>query len=167
MDDLGIIFHNFRCKDRGFSEAIVDDKDHFLEIYKKDLIGSVKRHKKRSQYKCVKPDFYQEYSVSFLVDSNNNYYSTTAIVENSLVRGLYGSVTIESYEEKTKEFGVSILNRFPTKEEVKIHIIDKQTEALNANFITQVNTVYSKIIIEHPTQYQTEWSDIKRRENYG
>ena len=166
MDKQGTIFHNFRCKDRGFPEALVDDKDHFLEIYKKDLIGSVNRNKQRSQYKSVNPDFYKEYDVSFMVDSNNNYYATTAVVENSLVRGLYGSVSTKSYEEKTKEYGISVLNRFPTKEEVKTYIIDKQTEAINSNFITHVSTAYSKIIIEHPTQYEKEWSDIKRREKW-
>ena len=35
-----------------------------------------------------------------------------------------------------------------------------------ANNQVSVSTDYSKIIIEHTTQYEQEWSDIKRRKKW-
>ena len=35
-----------------------------------------------------------------------------------------------------------------------------------ANNQISVSTDYSEIIIEHATQYNTEWSDIKRRKSW-
>jgi hypothetical protein len=48
-----------------------------------------------------------------------------------------------------------------TKQEVINYYEDKMTSYANNQI--SVSTDYSKIIIEHTTQYDKEWSDIKRR----
>ena len=48
-----------------------------------------------------------------------------------------------------KENVFLFLIEFPTKEEVQTHLIDKQINALSANFITRVNTAYSNIKVFH------------------
>jgi len=49
----------------------------------------------------------------------------------------------------------------PTKQQVISFYEDKMTSYANNQI--SVSTDYSKIIVEHCTQYETEWSDIKRR----
>jgi len=151
LDSFGEICHSFRCKDRGLPEDLVDNKEAFVGIF----INKLSRHASlnlshKSNSKTIKPEFLQEYDVSFIIDSNNNYYATTAIVNNTApARGLYGATTEEEHAENIKCFGVSVLNRFPTKEEVQTYIIDTQINALSANFITRVNTAYSQIKVYH------------------
>jgi len=50
----------------------------------------------------------------------------------------------------------------PTKQEVINYYEDKKTSYANNQI--SVSTDYSEIIIEHTTQYDKEWSDIKRRQ---
>jgi len=153
ITDEGEIVHGFRCKDRGFSEEIVDDKKAFISLYKDDIAISVTKILNRSKFKTIKPDFLQEYQVAFVLHENGAYHATTAVIDNCApTRGIYGATTQEVYEEFVKEFGFSVLNRFPTEEEVKLHLIDKQINALSANFITRENTAYSNIKIYHKSE---------------
>jgi len=153
MNDKGEISHNFRCKDRGFTEKIVDNKEAFIYHFKHELSQSANRYIERSKFKTIKPDFLQEYQVEFVIDLDGNYFATTALINNSApTRGLYGASTQEEYDKRIKNFGFSILNRFPTEDEVKLHIIDKQINALSANFITRVNTAYSNLKIYHKSE---------------
>lgn len=154
LNSSGEICHSFRCKDRGLSEDLVDNKEAFVDKF----INKLSNHASVNLYhnfnsKTIKPEFLQEYDVSFIVDSNNKYYATTAIVNNTApARGLYGASTEEEHAENIKYFGVSILNRFPTEEEVQTYIIDTQINALSANFITRVNTAYSQIKVYHKSE---------------
>ena len=50
----------------------------------------------------------------------------------------------------------------PTKQEVINYYEDKMNSYANNQI--SVSTDYSEIIIEHATQYDKEWSDIKRRQ---
>jgi hypothetical protein len=148
----GEISHNFRCKDRGFTEEIVDDKEAFIYHFKQKLSQSANRYIKRSKFKSIKADFLQEYQVAFIIDDDGNYFATTALVNKAPTRGIYGAITQKQYEQRFKENGFSILNRFPTEEEVKFHLIDKQIDALSANFYTRENTAYSNVKIYHKTE---------------
>ena len=152
IDNEGSISHNFRCKDRGFTEEVVDDKEAFVYHFKQILAQSANRYLKRSKFKTIKANFLQEYQVAFVIDDDDNYFATTALVNKAPTRGIYGAITQKQYEERFKENGFSILNRFPTEEEVKFHLIDKQINALSANFITRVNTAYSNIKIYHKSE---------------
>ena len=147
----GVVMHHFRCKDRGFTEELVDDKESFISLFKQ-IIQSTKKSITRSKFKVVKANFLQEYEVAFLINDNGDYFATTANVNSSPTRGLYGSTNQEEYDERIKTFGFSILNRLPTEEEVKVHLIDKQINVLSANFITRVNTAYSNIKIYHKSE---------------
>jgi len=153
IDNKGSISHNFRCKDRGFTEEIVDDKEAFVSHFKQKLAQSANRYIKRSKFKTIKANFLQEYQVAFVIDDDGNYFATTALVNNKApTRGIYGATTQKQYEQRFKENGFSILNRFPTEEEVKFHLIDKQINALSANFITRENTAYSNVKVFHVSE---------------
>ena len=153
INNLGEICHPFRCKDRGFTEDLVDNKQAFINVFIDTLSLDTTSVFERSERKTIKPDFLQEYDVSFIIDSENNYYATTAIVNNTApMRGLYGATTEEKHAKNIKSFGVSILNRLPTEEEVQTYIIDTQITALSANFITRVNTAYSQIKVYHKSE---------------
>jgi len=153
INNEGDISHNFRCKDRGFTEEVVDDKEAFISYFKQELAQSANRYLERSKFKTIKPDFLQEYQVEFVMDLDGNYFATTALINNSApARGIYGATTQEQYEERVKQVGFSVLNRFPTEEEVKFYLIDKQINALSANFITRENTVYSNLQIYHKSE---------------
>ena len=153
IDNEGSISHNFRCKDRGFTEEVVDDKEAFVFHFKQKLAQSANRYLKRSKFKTIKANFLQEYQVAFIIDDDNNYFATTALVNNKApTRGIYGANTQKQYEQRFKENGFSILNRFPTEEEVKFHLIDRQINALSANFITRENTAYSNIKVFHVSE---------------
>ena len=155
INNLGEICHPFRCKDRGFTEDLVDNKQAFINVFIDTLSLATTRVFERSETKTIKSDFLQEYDVTFVLDSNNKYFATTAIINNTApIRGLYGAKTEEEHTENIKDFGVSVLNRFPTEEEVKHYIIDKQNNALSANNETRVNTEYSQIKIYHKSEIQ-------------
>ena len=102
--------------------------------------------------KIIKFPELREYKVEFILKPDDTYFGTTALVNNAPTRGLYGSNTEEEYAKTVKNWGVSILGRFPTEEEVKTHVIDKQVNALSANFITRVNTAYSNVKIYHRSE---------------
>ena len=147
------IINMFWCKDRGLFETLVDDKESLVNYFKTELAASTKRNVARSDFKTIKPDFLQEYQVEFVISPDGTYYATTGVINNTApFRGLYGSSTVEEYERRKENFGITIFNRFPTKEEVQTHIIDKQFNALSANFITRVNTAYSNVKVFHRSE---------------
>jgi hypothetical protein len=153
INSSGQLLNLFHCKDRkGLSEDVVDDKDSFIKLYKEVLSNKINKFIPKTKYKTYKPDFLQEYDVKFILKPNGTYFGTTALVNNAPTRGLYGSNTEEEYIKDVKNFGISILGRFPTEEEVQTHIIDKQIHALSANFITRVNTAYSNVKVFHRSE---------------
>ena len=153
IEPSGNLVHLFQCKDRkGLSEDFVDDKEALVSLFKDSLSTKTSNFLLTTEYKTIKPNFLQEYRVEFVLYPDDTYYATTALVNNALTRGLYGSNTKEDYDINIKHFGVSILNRLPTEEEVQTHIIDKQLNALSANFITRVNTAYSNVKVFHRSE---------------
>ena len=151
----GKLLNLFQCKDRkGLSEDFVDNKEAFVNLFKETLSINTTKTLARSEFKTIKPNFLQEYGVKFILNPDGTYYGTMALLKNgeAPVRGLYGSNTEEEYAITVKEWGVSILGRFPTEEEVKTHVIDKQVNALSANFITRVNTAYSNVKVYHRSE---------------
>jgi len=153
INTKGDIYHGFRCKDRGFSEDLVDNKEAFVDLFINKLSYTSEKILKQSNYNYIIPDFLKEYEVKFLVDSEGNYFATTAILNKTApIRGLYGATTEEEHIDNINWYGISILNRFPSEQEVQTHIIDKNSEVLSANFITRVNTAYSQIKVYHKSE---------------
>jgi len=153
VEPSGTLINMFRCKDRGFPENLVDNKEVFINLYTSDLGDATLYSTKRSEFKSIKPDFLQEYQVEFILNPDGTYYATTGVINNTApFRGLYGSSTKEEYERRKETFGISIFNRFPTEEEIQTHIIDKQLNTLSANFITRVNTAYSNVKVFHRSE---------------
>ena len=153
INSSGQLLNLFHCKDRkGLSEDVVDNKEAFLNIFKETLCFNTNNFVSKTEYRTINADFLQEYDVKFILKPNGTYFGTTALVNNAPTRGLYGSNTEEEYIKNVKNFGISILGRFPTEEEVQTHIIDKQLNALSANFITRVNTAYSNVKVFHKSE---------------
>lgn len=142
------ILHEFRCKDRGFTEELVDDKNRFLKEYVSRLTSSFdKTMMIKSTHTSKKATFYEDYDLTFYYDSNNNYKFSSISYDNSLFRGLYGESTEERYNERLKSHPSAIFCREPTPEEVKVHLIESAGVSYS-NHITEVNTVYSDIRVE-------------------
>jgi hypothetical protein len=151
--DSDNIVNMFLCKDRGLNENLVDNKEAFVNLFTSNLIYLTKDSLEKSNFKSIKANFLQEHHVKFVFYPDGTYYATTAIVNNvAYTRGLYGSRNKKIYDRNTKSFGISILNRLPTKEEVQKYVIDPQLQAVSANFITRVNTAYSYIKIYHRSE---------------
>lgn len=150
LDDYGNLYHQFRCKDKRFLEHLVDDRTSFLNLYltKKDehLILAY-----QSNYKSKKANFFTNYDLTFYYDSSENYSYSTITLNNGLFKGIYGSIDLEGFKRRTQSNGFSVLNREPTKQEVKDHLIDK-AEISFSNVITRVNTAYSNIKVFHKTE---------------
>lgn len=153
ITNSGKLLNLFQCKDRkGLSEDLVDNKEAFVNLFKETLCLNTSNLDLKTEYNTIKADFLQEYKVEFILNTDGTYFGTTALVNNAPTRGLYGSNTEEEYAITVKEWGVSIFGRFPTEEEVKTHVIDKQVNALSANFITRVNTAYSNVKVYHRSE---------------
>ena len=153
VEPSGTLINMFRCKDKGFPENLVDNKELFINLYTSNHGAGTLYIAKRSEFKSIKPDFLQEYQVEFILNPDGTYFATTGVINNTApFRGLYGSSTKEEYERRKETLGISIFNRFPTEEEVQTHIIDKQFNALSANFITRVNTAYSNVKVFHRSE---------------
>lgn len=142
------IIHEFRCKDRGFTEELVDNKDRFLEEYHKRLKStSEKQIRMKNTYTSRKVNFHKEHDLTFYYDSNNNYRFSSISYDNSTFRGLYGEYDKEEYEARIKEHGYAVFCREPTLEEVSIHLINSATVSYS-NLISEINTEYSDIRFE-------------------
>lgn len=142
------IIHEFRCKDRGFTEDLVDNKDKFLEEYHKRLKStSDKQIKMRNTYTSKKVNFHKEHDLTFYYDSNNNYRFSSISFDNSNFRGLYGEIDEEVYKYRVKEHGYAVFCREPTPEEVSMYLIDPAAVSYS-NSISEINTIYSDIRFE-------------------
>ena len=155
-------FYNiFRCKDRGFTESLVDNKDFFILKYKDLLVDTAKDlSNKTHSWQSEKADFLDEYNVNFVFDEKGNYKHSTAYVNNVFVRGVYGIYidptdnspdALEDIDNMYKEHDFLVVNRLPTETEVFDNLIKKQLVS-TSNTITRENTSYSKIKIYHKTE---------------
>lgn len=155
--------HQFRCKDRSLGNlSVVEDKDRFLAVF---LDDKNRYREEQAHLKQEEVFFNLPYRVFFEYDEDNCYEHTLYLLEDgSILRGLYGAKDKKNLEKLLIEFnGFATLDP-PTKKEVISYYEDKMTSY--ANNQVSVSTDYSKIIIEHATQYNTEWSDIKRRQSW-
>jgi len=127
------ISHHFRCKDRGFSESLVDNKIFFIDFYKlHEANVSVYTEKFYEKLYEIKADFLNEYEVTFVFDSDNIYNYSYAYINGSCCRGLYG-------------------NTIPTETEILKNLIEPSKISLS-NHITRINTSYSDIKVFHKTE---------------
>ena len=163
------ILHQFLCKDRPLGDlSVVHNKDRFIS----SLVDK-KQTKKQSDSEWLvfenlvtcrqeKQNFELPYDVYFCFNSGNVYRYTLIDLKNgSSLRGLYSSNNEETYDWLLEEFNGWASRGAPSKELVISFVRDKIKSF--SNNIISVSTDYSKIIIEHATQYEQEWSDIKRR----
>jgi hypothetical protein len=138
------LLHHFKCKDRLIGkENVVEDKDLFSTHFKNFSLEVNEELENESNY--IKQNFNLSSNIYFCYDKNNNYKYTLISDKENLWRGFYHPNTPPKTEAEIKTY---------------IAVCEK---SLNNNIYT-VSTVYSSIIIEHSTQYEKEWSDIKRRQ---
>jgi len=138
------LLHHFKCKDRLIGkENVVEDKDLFSTHFKNFSLEVNEELENESNY--IKQNFNLSSTIYFCYDKNNNYKYTLISDKENLWRGFYHPNTPPKTEAEIKTY---------------IAVCEK---SLNNNIYT-VSTVYSSIIIEHSTQYEKEWSDIKRRQ---
>jgi hypothetical protein len=138
------LLHHFKCKDRLIGkENVVEDKDLFSTHFKNFSLEVNEELENESNY--IKQNFNLSSNIYFCYDKNNNYKYTLISDKENLWRGFYHPNTPPKTEAGIKTY---------------IAVCEK---SLNNNIYT-VSTVYSSIIIEHSTQYEKEWSDIKRRQ---
>lgn len=145
--------HNFQCKDRGYSEDVVDDWEKFSKLKPlDDILNFTPRIKERKPV-AIKQDIKippicdRQFDVYFVYDEGTDIYRFTNLQDNNGVfRGLYSAQSDESYEEKVKDFGIAIpAGRNPNFSEIK-HLWN-QANISFSNVITFINTGYSKIKI--------------------
>ena len=86
---------------------------------------------------CIRDSYKVEY-----VYHEDRYDCSLIYVEDQMFRGFYD---------------------LPPSDESKILEYIDSVQKSNQNNVVTVSTSYSKIIIEHRSQYEKSWSDIKRR----
>lgn len=147
------IYHQFRCRDRGFPEDLVDDKTQFLNKYKSNINSALHRtlNDMNTDFQEMKASFLQEYDLTFLYDQDGFYHSSLVWVDGALIRGLYGATDEKTYERNMRHHGFSTYQREPTESEVNEYLIKKAYISLS-NVITRVNTEYSDIKVYHKTE---------------
>lgn len=162
------ILHQFRCKDRPLGDlSVVHNKDRFISLVdkkqtKEQIDSEWLLLENLVTYRQEKQNFEVPYDVYFCFDSENVYrYTLIDFKNDSSLRGLYGSNNEETYNLLLEEFNGWASLGVPSKELVISFVRDK-IKSFSNNSVS-VSTDYSKIIIEHSTQYEQEWSDIKRR----
>lgn len=144
----------FRCKDRGYPENLVDDKNRFMQKYKDVLVRNqrdIKNWQNPERFYSKPAKFLQKYGLTFWYDRHGNYVHSTAIIFGAPARGAYGSEDPYTREAHLEQFGYAIYNREPTEKEVKEYLIDRHISALS-NHITRENTAYSTIKVFHKTE---------------
>lgn len=154
------IHHQFACKDRPIGVlSVVENKDEFISIFR-DKLDS---HTAKKDIVKTEEIFYQlPYRVFYSYDKDGLYQHTTYYLEDGrVIRGLYGAVNEKHLQNLLIAYNGFATLGPPTKKEVISYYEDKMTSYANNQI--SVSTDYSKIIIEHSTQYEKEWSDIKRR----
>jgi hypothetical protein len=139
------LLHHFKCKDRLIGkENVVEDKNLFSTHFKIFSLEVNEELENESNY--IKQNFNLSSTIYFCYDKNNNYKYTLISDKEILWRGFYHPA-----------------NPPKTEEEINTYIATCETSL--SNTIHTVSTEYSNIIIEHATQYEKEWSDIKRRQH--
>jgi len=158
------IQHQFKCKDRPIGDiSIVEDKNKFLSKFAlKNEIGENNILSKSVTQKEI--FFGLPYRVFYFYDDFDGkyFYTQYLLKDGRILRGLYGAKNEKQIKKWLLEFNGFATLGPPTKKEVIAFYEDKMTSY--ANNQVSISTDYSKIIIEHTTQYHTEWSDIKRRQ---
>lgn len=160
FDPLLGVQHQFRCKDRPLGDlSVVNDKEKFLSLF----LFDENRYRQKQAYLRQKEVFFNlPYRVFFCYDENDCYEHTLYLLEDGrILRGLYGAKDKEHLKILLREYSGFATLGPPTKKEVIAYYEDKMTSYANNQI--SVSTDYSEIIIEHTTQYEQEWSDIKRR----
>ena len=159
-DPLQGMQHQFRCKDRPLGDlSVVNDKEKFLSLF---LFNGNRYRQKQAYLRQEEVFFNLPYRVFFCYDENDCYEHTLYLLEDgNILRGLYGAKEKRHLQKMLIEFNGFATLGPPTKQEVINYYEDKMTSYANNQI--SVSTDYSKIIIEHTTQYDKEWSDIKRR----
>ena len=160
FDSLSGMQHQFRCKDRPLGDlSVVNDKEKFLSLF---LLNGNRYRQKQAYLRQEEVFFNLPYRVFFCYDENDCYEHTLYLLEDgTILRGLYGAKEKRHLQKMLIEFNGFATLGPPTKQEVINYYEDKMTSYANNQI--SVSTDYSKIIIEHTTQYEQEWSDIKRR----
>ena len=155
--------HHFKCKDRPLGElSVVEDKDKFLSIF---LSYDYVHKKLQPHSKHEEVLFNLPYKVFFCFNKSGRYIYTQYILDDGrILRGLYEAKNKEQLKIRLIEFSGFATLGPPTKKEVIAYYEDKMTSYANNQI--SVSTDYSKIIIEHSTQYDQDWSDIKRRKKW-
>ena len=144
LDNQRGILHHLKCKDRpwGVLET-VEDESKFVPLVSKWIKGNKNRHDKKRTY--IEQNFNIPYKVEYVYDEDL-YAFSLIYVGNQMYRGFY--------------------NVPPSDESKILEYIDLGQKSHQNNVVT-VSTSYSKIIIEHRSQYEKSWSDIKRRNSNG
>lgn len=163
FDPLFGMQHQFRCKDRPLGDlSVVNDKEKFLSLF---LFNGNRYRQKQAYLRQEEVFFNLPYRVFFCYDENDCYEHTLYLLEDgNILRGLYGAKEKRHLQKMLIEFNGFATLGPPTKQEVINYYEDKMTSYANNQI--SVSTDYSKIIIEHTTQYEQEWSDIKRRKSW-
>ena len=145
------IYRHFKCKDRGFTEEFVDNKDAFIDHVLKNHLKPVSTWIKEINDevyikqdikldKIVGRDFKIEYCFF-----RGEYHFTNFVFDDppAVFRGLYGS-NESSYENGIKEFGIAIPPKStPTFEDLLY--LRNQAEISLSNVYHEVATDYSHI----------------------
>lgn len=163
FDSTSGIHHQFACKDRPIGVlSVVEDKGQFISIFrnKKDSHSA-----KKDIVKTEEIFYHLPYRVFYSYDKDGLYQHTTYYLEDgSVLRGLYGAKNEKHLQKLLIVYNGFATLGIPTKEEVISYYEDKVTSYSNNQI--SVSTDYSKIIIEHSSQYDQDWSDIKRRKSW-
>lgn len=141
LDNQRGILHHLKCKDRtlGVLETVEDKLKFISEVSKFIKINNVRHSEKRTY---IKQDFNLPYNIEYVYGYDDVYDFTLLSSDDKIYRCFY-----DIKPKNTDE----ILNFLKT------------SEIAEQNNIITVSTNYSKIIIEHRSQYEKNWSDIKRR----
>lgn len=150
LNETPTIFKLFKCKDRGFTEELVDNR----ELYIEHVLKEPPKFKFRDKFntnssevfikqdvklpKVNGRDFYVEYS---FIDGR--YLYTNFVFENppAVYRGLYGS---KNLERDTELYGIAIpMDSTPTYGDL-LYLRD-QAEISFSNVYHEVSTEYSLI----------------------
>ena len=153
-DHQPFLAHNFQCKDRGYTEDVVDDWEKFKNVKPlEDILNFTPSIIKRKPiFKKQKIDLPlicgRKFDVVFVYNGVSGRYDYTHLQDNNgTFRGLYGSKSEQCYNDKVKEFGIAIPpDRDPYLNEIKY--LWEQANISFSNSISFINTVYSNIKVD-------------------
>jgi hypothetical protein len=163
-DTVNGVLHRFRCKDRyTFNDQdTIDNVFTFINYFRTQAVNKENTRTKHilDNLIRVKQDFSINADVYFCFDGDT-YIHTLIHYENMNFRGLYGTNNYDEYNEFLVDFGSGYYNNTPTQADVESFL--ERSKQASSNHEVTASTAYSKIIIEHKSQYNNEISDIKRR----